>query len=547
MRVVVTQIAGLFWNSYLSYKTQTKLDVYATCNFMVIRMQAAERHLRPPTPILRAVVSCVFRLVRTVATAVPQETPAKMSPHESNHALYQAAISRLNSLQTNTQTLEKLREKRHLFQESNVPECVEIMRKCGIEPEDINGLNVIHVSGTKGKGSTCAFVESMLRSLGYKTGFYSSPHLVHARERIRINGKPISERAFAENLFSVYDRIVKAVQESDHLSMPAYFKFLTILAFDVFVREKVDVAIIEVGIGGQYDCTNVIEKPIVTAITTLDYDHTSLLGNSLKEIAWHKAGIFKYAAPAIVSDIAPVSYEVMRARAKERQVSTLAISPPLSSYDIAQDLHAGIAGHGWNGWEQETFSRKNDGVSGKPFSVPKVLLQAIESCHWPGRSQVVHSNIGNFYLDGAHTPKSIEMCAARFAGAVPEKKADCKRVLLFHCTADRKPETLLPYLKPLHFDYALFCPTVVSRTQDGKSDMTNFNQNVEQACKRSIEASETWTTIDSNTECHTFPCIQSSIRWLEQQHQPGQLDVLVTGSLHLVGGVLSLVDPESAV
>ncbi|CAJ0572710.1 unnamed protein product, partial [Mesorhabditis spiculigera] len=525
-------------------------------------MQAAERHLRPPTPILRAVVSCVFRLVRTVATAVPQETPAKMSPHESNHALYQAAISRLNSLQTNTQTLEKLREKRHLFQESNVPECVEIMRKCGIEPEEINGLNVIHVSGTKGKGSTCAFVESMLRSLGYKTGFYSSPHLVHARERIRINGKPISERAFAENLFSVYDRIVKAVQESDHLSMPAYFKFLTILAFDVFAREKVDVAIIEVGIGGQYDCTNVIEKPIVTAITTLDYDHTSLLGNSLKEIAWHKAGIFKYDAPAIVSDVAPVSYEVMRARAKERQVSTLAISPPLSSYDIAQDLHAGIAG------EHQTHNislalqavrtwleRMGTGdifaeerwCPGKPFSVPKVLLQAIESCHWPGRSQVVHSNIGNFYLDGAHTPKSIEMCAAWFAGAVPEKKADRKRVLLFHCTADRKPETLLPYLKPLHFDYALFCPTVVSRTQDGKSDMTNFNQNVEQACKRSIEASETWTTIDSNTECHTFPCIQSSIRWLEQQHQNGQLDVLVTGSLHLVGGVLSLVDPESAV
>ncbi|VDO21582.1 unnamed protein product [Brugia timori] len=126
--------------------------------------------------------------------------------------------------------------------------------------EEIDRLNVIHVSGTKGKGSTCAFTESILRQFGFKTGFYSSPHLVHVRERIRINGDPLSEEDFVKYFEHIYSLLEKAVEESNKtVTMPSYFKFLTVMAFHVFIEEKVDVAIVEVGIGGEHDCTNIIQ------------------------------------------------------------------------------------------------------------------------------------------------------------------------------------------------------------------------------------------------------------------------------------------------
>ncbi|KHJ87024.1 hypothetical protein OESDEN_13209 [Oesophagostomum dentatum] len=171
------------------------------------------------------------------------------------HSPYEAAILLLNSLQSNAANLQKIREKRDLLQETNLPDMISKLMKCGIELDDLDRLNVIHVSGTKGKGSTCAFVESILRNVGFRTGLYTSPHLVHARERIRINGKPISETLFAKHFFTVYNKLKKECPED----MPPYFKFLTILSFHVFLQEGVDVAIVEVGIGGEYDATNVVQ------------------------------------------------------------------------------------------------------------------------------------------------------------------------------------------------------------------------------------------------------------------------------------------------
>uniref|UniRef100_A0A1I8BBJ5 Tetrahydrofolate synthase n=1 Tax=Meloidogyne hapla TaxID=6305 RepID=A0A1I8BBJ5_MELHA len=166
--------------------------------------------------------------------------------------LYQQSIYQLNCLQSNAQIIsDAINLKKQKNRQDVLQEMMEYLSPLGISLTDIDSLNCIHIAGTKGKGSTCAFLESILRQLGYKTGFYSSPHLIHVRERIQINGQPISEE-----------------------KMPGYFKFLTIMAFYIFYVEKVDVAIIEVGIGGENDCTNIILNPIVCGITTLDLDHT---------------------------------------------------------------------------------------------------------------------------------------------------------------------------------------------------------------------------------------------------------------------------------
>ena len=153
--------------------------------------------------------------------------------HKRSCSGYAEAIKALNGLQTNSAVLEKVRVREEPSNKvEHVRQCLEAT---GISNEELSGLKVIHVSGTKGKGSTCAFTESILRHHGLKTGFYSSPHLVSVTERIRINGQPLSQVAFADHFWKVYNRVVKDKPEDKR---PAYFKFLTILAFNVFIKEK---------------------------------------------------------------------------------------------------------------------------------------------------------------------------------------------------------------------------------------------------------------------------------------------------------------------
>ncbi|CAI4221706.1 unnamed protein product [Auanema sp. JU1783] len=469
---------------------------------------------------------------------------------------YQAAIMGLNSLQSNAMTIQKMRESRASLQEQNVPQTINFLVKCGISMKNIDNLHVIHVSGTKGKGSTCAFVESMLRSLGLKTGLYTSPHLIHARERIRINSQPISEETFAKHFFDVYDKLS---QDTD-VQMPAYFKFLTLMAFHVFLEEKVDVAIIEVGIGGTYDCTNVIQNPVACGITTLDIDHTSILGSTLPEIAWHKAGICKAESPCFVTPPSQEAMEVIEKRANEFD-APLIKAPQFSDYQWPEKgISAGIEGdhqkvnvalalqlvRQWvksQGLDDKVFPENNSWKFGDPFIVPDVFVEAIQNCRWPGRSQIVETSKIRYYLDGAHTPKSMQMCSEWFGQALKDRNR--RRILVFQCTADRNPLTLLSYLNEHSFDYALFSPTIITVSQDKCSDISNFNQSTSDQLARSNLCAQIWHD-QGNKGSEVFDCVSSLVEWLNEKSKEDDLDVLVTGSLHLVGGVLSLISSEVA-
>ena len=256
---------------------------------------------------------------------------------------YKTAIHLLNQLQTNAQNIQQAIEKE---KSSNASKSLEkttyFLSLIGIEPEDLNRLNVVHVAGTKGKGSTCAFVESILRHQGLKTGFYSSPHLVMARERVRINGAPISEQMFAEYFGQVYRQILE--NKSPEVFMPPYFNFMTCMAMRIFLEEKVDVAILEVGIGGEYDCTNVVPKPVVTGVTSLDLDHCKLLGDTIEQIAWQKSGIFKAGVPAFTVRQNEKAFPVLQQRAKEKN-APLYVAPAWSLYPNAMATKLGINGN----------------------------------------------------------------------------------------------------------------------------------------------------------------------------------------------------------
>ncbi|KIK08352.1 hypothetical protein K443DRAFT_1459, partial [Laccaria amethystina LaAM-08-1] len=181
---------------------------------------------------------------------------------------YREAVDCLNSLQSNAATLEAVRASGGRLSQFAIPEMLEYLGRIGYHPDQLNALNVIHITGTKGKGSTGAFTDSILRQAmpGWKVGLYTSPHLVAVRERIRIDGAPLSEVQFAKHFFEVWDRLkendTRAMEKTP--PMPGYFRFITLLAFHAFLEGKVNAAILEVGVGGTYDSTNIVPKPVVT-------------------------------------------------------------------------------------------------------------------------------------------------------------------------------------------------------------------------------------------------------------------------------------------
>ncbi|MGQ9845663.1 MAG: bifunctional folylpolyglutamate synthase/dihydrofolate synthase, partial [Caldisericia bacterium] len=179
-----------------------------------------------------------------------------------------------------------------------------------------NNKNIIHIAGTKGKGSTSIFITNLLISHGFKVGLYTSPHLQSFRERISINKKFIESKIFGELVYKI-----KEIYEKDtyfnEIGEPTTFEILTSLALKYFNDEKVDFIVLETGLGGRFDATNIISNPIVTVITKIDYDHMDILGNTLKEIALEKAGIIKKDKPVVLSKQEDEVLEVIFTKAKE--------------------------------------------------------------------------------------------------------------------------------------------------------------------------------------------------------------------------------------
>jgi folylpolyglutamate synthase len=286
-------------------------------------------------------------------------------------------------------------------------------------------LNVVHVAGTKGKGTTCAFVNSILQncqqSLGTprKIGLYTSPHLVTVTERIRINSLPISEELFAKYFFEVWNALESsAVTEGvDPALKPSYFRFLTLMAFHVFLREGVDAAIFEVGVGGEFDSTNIVLQPAVTGITSLGIDHVYALGDTIDKIAWHKAGIFKHGSPAFTVSQVSDAMMVLEQRAKDKNVDLgkIKIHPALFHIDIKP---------------AEEFQRKNASlaitlahvllnklgveIDIEAEALPVQFSSGLENVVWRGRCEVVETASQTWHVDGAHTEESLRLASAWF-------------------------------------------------------------------------------------------------------------------------------------
>ena len=193
-------------------------------------------------------------------------------------------------------------------------------------------LHVIHVTGTKGKGSTCALTEAALRASGYRTGLFTSPHLWDVRERIRVDGRPVDKATFVRHFDAVYKRLEETAD--DRVGVPAYFKFLTLLGLSIFVDAGLDAVILEVGIGGRLDATNCVPPPVAAGVAPLGFDHMELLGDTLPAIASEKAGIFKPGSAAFTVAQRPDAAASLAGVAAGVGVP-LALARPLDEYKPA--------------------------------------------------------------------------------------------------------------------------------------------------------------------------------------------------------------------
>ena len=194
------------------------------------------------------------------------------------------------------------------FTTKNKPEhTVELLKRLG-HPEC--GMKVIHVAGTNGKGSVCAFLSEMLTLAGKKTALFTSPHLVRINERFQINNVPISDELFLESYQKVQAAIDGMVK--DGLPHATYFELLYAVAMVAFQKEKAEYVVLETGLGGRLDATNTIEHPIATVITSISLDHTEILGDTIEKIAGEKAGIIKEGVPVIYDGTNPqVTYQAL--------------------------------------------------------------------------------------------------------------------------------------------------------------------------------------------------------------------------------------------
>ena len=347
-------------------------------------------------------------------------------------------------------------------------------------------LRFLHVAGTNGKGSVCAMLDSCLRAAGHRTGLYTSPHLVDFRERIRVDGVKISQQETADGL----SRLLDATEKWDH--KPTFFELSTVLAFDHFVRAGCDVVVLETGMGGRLDSTNVV-TPLVSVITPIAMDHMAWLGDSLAKIAAEKAGIIKPGAPVISSPQQSSAAEVLTAKALEAGSAIRFIEAPT---DIAVALPG--AHQLWNA----AVAIASLHASGLLCS-PEAIEKGLAIVKWPARFQRVGERI---IVDGAHNEHSAEALRSTWHDVFGTRKA----AIVFGTLRDKEYAAMLQILEKIGHEF-LFVPVRNERSEDPGALMT-------------------LTSLPSRQ----FSDVPSAIKAASDTTVP----ILVTGSLFLAGEAL---------
>ncbi len=326
------------------------------------------------------------------------------------------------------------------------------------------GQQFVHVAGTNGKGSVCAFMSRILLEQGYHVGTFSSPHLVDITERFLIDGEQVAEEEFLAAFHRIYDLCQERKEEIVH---PSYFEFLFLIGMVIFKERRVDITVLEVGLGGRLDATNVIEGPEVCVIASISLDHTEILGDTVSQIAGEKAGIIKKGCPVVYDDSVPEASAVIQRIAKEQDAPAYPVNP--KDFEIVdrspsslefqmkrgyfsgecfrvpfvadyQAMNASLAvAAAWALQRRQTeggFAVQNPSKRGKSLSWIGKVRQSLLHTSWPGRMEPVLPGV---YMDGAHNDDGIRV----FIETVRKLPCSGKKYLLFSAVVEKDYRTMI--------------------------------------------------------------------------------------------------------
>jgi dihydrofolate synthase/folylpolyglutamate synthase len=359
---------------------------------------------------------------------------------------------------------------------------------------------VIHVAGTNGKGSVCAMIDSICRAQGYRTGLFISPHLVTFRERIRVNGKMISEDAVADGLTMIRDLI------ADWDPHPTFFEVTTALALKHFGDAKINIAILETGLGGRLDATNAVQSD-VSVITPIGLDHELWLGHTLAEIAGEKAGIIKPAVPVVSAPQGPEAEQVIRARAAECRSPVQFVNETYHASPVAL---------------RGDYQKQNAAVAIAAVQAAniqfgeKAIVLGLAAIEWPARFQKWDEPT---IIDGAHNPSAARVLAQTWREVFGDQKA----TLVLAVLADKDLRRICEALAPIAESVLL--PKI--RSERGAD---------------SEKLSKVLSEITPSLPCSITPTVGDALTLARAKPNP----ILITGSLHFAGEVLAHLRGEPA-
>ncbi len=330
-----------------------------------------------------------------------------------------------------------------------------------------NSFKVIHVAGTNGKGSTCSFLESILREKGIRTGLFTSPHLVTMRERMQINREMVDEDVFVR----AYEQVKKAQEESG-FSPLTFFELVTVMAVLIFKEENVEYAVMETGMGGRFDATNAL-SPEICVITAIGMDHMQYLGDTIDKIAEEKAGIMKAGVPCVMVDHDPAIADIMIKTAEEKNAQLCLLSE--DSYKILK--HEGkvidfslksvyYINSLLSVCSKGTYQAENGAVAAVAAKIlfpdidDEIIKKGLYNAFWPGRMEEIEDGV---VIDGAHNEPSI----AAFMNSVRDDGFDGRRILVFAVAADKDYNAMAEeLLREGHFRKVILTRIPYERMED---------------------------------------------------------------------------------
>lgn len=395
----------------------------------------------------------------------------------------------------------------------------------------------------------------------------------------------VDKDVFLKALFTTYNDLEEKTGEDS--GKPAYFRFLTLLGFRIFLEQQVDVAILEVGLGGRLDATNCIRDPIVCGVSPIGFDHMNILGYTLREISQEKAGIFKPGSPAFTVTQEDESMQTLQKVADEKQTS-LTVVPQLSSYAYTDEhgkhrggteISIGLAGEHqlenaalavqlaatWESRFGKCIPRSRGALYRaeqvlKNHVLPSEYVQGLATVRWPGRGDIfTDSDSDNltYFIDGAHTPESVASCASWFATAsVSRETPGTERIIIFNCMEERDPASLLEPFQAKLLEHKIWPKEIIfSPTMSSYSKLNQNEGSVDTTWQNNLLG--TWKYLLQNREMahgHFFmseprnacvsPTLIDTLNRVKAKSKglpSRKLHVLVTGSLYLVGDVLQLL------